>query len=50
MLALRPKVLLHDAFEKLLADMDNSLDMTNRDRFAQRLATFRQKVREFLTL
>ena len=25
-------------------------DITNRDRFAQRLANFRHKVREFLTL
>ena len=41
---------LNEAFERLTADLEKSLELTNRDRFAQRLANFRQKVREFLTV
>jgi len=41
---------LGDCFDRLLMDLDPSLDIANRDRFAQRLANFRSNVREFLTL
>ena len=41
---------LEEAFVLLLAEVQKNLDITNRDRFAQRLANFRHKVREFLTL
>mmetsp|Transcript_37396 Transcript_37396/g.101262 ORF Transcript_37396/g.101262 Transcript_37396/m.101262 type:complete len:805 (-) Transcript_37396:279-2693(-) len=40
---------LNEAFTKLLADVARNLEPTNRDRFAQHLATFRQSVRAFLT-
>jgi exportin-7 len=41
---------LEEAFVVLLSDVQKNLDLTNRDRFAQRLSNFRQKVRDFLTL
>jgi exportin-7 len=41
---------LEECFDRLLMGLDHSLDIANRDRFAQRLANFRQQVREFLTL
>jgi len=41
---------LGECFDRLFADVEANLDINNRDRFAQRLANFRQKVREFLTL
>lgn len=40
---------LNEAFAKLLTDVQRNLEPTNRDRFAQHLATFRQAVRGFLT-
>lgn len=41
---------LNDAFTKLLQDVQRSLDNANRDRFTQKLVTFRVSVRGFLTL
>jgi len=41
---------LVEAFERLVVDLDASLDICSRDRFAQRLAAFRQRVRVFLTV
>ncbi len=41
---------LNDALNKLLADVSRSLDNTNRDRFTQKLTTFRVAARAFLTL
>eukprot|EP00611_Tribonema_gayanum_P000066 TRINITY_DN1003_c0_g1_i5.p1 TRINITY_DN1003_c0_g1~~TRINITY_DN1003_c0_g1_i5.p1 ORF type:complete len:1118 (+),score=547.47 TRINITY_DN1003_c0_g1_i5:341-3694(+) len=41
---------LNECFDKLLADVQRSLDNTNRDRFTQRLTTFRVAARQFLTL
>jgi hypothetical protein len=43
--SLQPR--MSDEFNKLCADVTRSLDMSNRDRFAQRLAMFRTTVREF---
>jgi len=42
--------LLNEAFTKLLADINRSLDSANRDRFTQKLTAFRVAVRGFLTL
>ena len=41
---------LSEAFATLLHDVQRSLDNTNRDRFTQRLITFRVKTRGFLTI
>ena len=41
---------LNDAFSKLLQDVQPSLDTSNRDRFTQRLTSFRVAARGFLTL
>ena len=41
---------LNDAFNKLLEDVQRSLDNANRERFTQKLVTFRVAVRGFLTL
>ena len=42
--------LLSEAFNKLLHDVQRSLDSANRDRFTQRLTAFRVAARSFLTL
>jgi len=42
--------LLNDAFNKLLHDVNRSLDSANRDRFTQKLTSFRVAARSFLTL
>ena len=41
---------LNEAVNKLLLDVSRSLDSANRDRFAQKLTTFRVAARGFLTL
>lgn len=41
---------LNEAVNKLLLDVNRSLDGANRDRFAQKLTTFRVAARGFLTL
>ena len=41
---------LNEAFQKLLHDVQRSLDNANRERFTQKLVTFRVAVRGFLTL
>jgi len=41
---------LNEAFDKLTADVNRSLDNSNRDRFTQRLTAFRMSARSFLTL
>ena len=41
---------LNDALGKLLGDVSRSLDNTNRDRFTQKLTSFRMAARSFLTL
>eukprot|EP00553_Chaetoceros_curvisetus_P006096 CAMPEP_0204624628 /NCGR_PEP_ID=MMETSP0717-20131115/10374_1 /ASSEMBLY_ACC=CAM_ASM_000666 /TAXON_ID=230516 /ORGANISM="Chaetoceros curvisetus" /LENGTH=370 /DNA_ID=CAMNT_0051640083 /DNA_START=198 /DNA_END=1310 /DNA_ORIENTATION=+ len=41
---------LNEAFTKLLLDVQRSLDSANRDRFTQKLVSFRVAVRSFLTL
>ncbi|CAM9958305.1 unnamed protein product, partial [Discosporangium mesarthrocarpum] len=41
---------LQEAFSKLLSDVQRNLESTNRDRFTQRLTTFRIGVRQFLTM
>ncbi|CAN0452221.1 unnamed protein product, partial [Laminaria digitata] len=41
---------LQEAFTKLLADVQRNLESTNRDKFTQRLTTFRISVRQFLTM
>ena len=41
---------LQEAFTKLLADVQRNLESTNRDKFTQRLTTFRIAVRQFLTM
>lgn len=41
---------LNEAFQKLLHDVQRSLDSANRERFTQKLVTFRVAVRGFLTL
>lgn len=38
---------MQDELERLMKDVTLSLEITNRDRFAQRLTTFRQNVRDF---
>lgn len=42
--------LLQESFTKLLADVQRNLESTNRDRFTQRLTSFRISVRQFLTM
>eukprot|EP00586_Coscinodiscus_wailesii_P002586 CAMPEP_0172484254 /NCGR_PEP_ID=MMETSP1066-20121228/11629_1 /TAXON_ID=671091 /ORGANISM="Coscinodiscus wailesii, Strain CCMP2513" /LENGTH=1123 /DNA_ID=CAMNT_0013248627 /DNA_START=273 /DNA_END=3644 /DNA_ORIENTATION=+ len=42
--------LLNEAFNKLLADVNRSLDSSNRDRFTQKLTAFRVASRSFLTI
>lgn len=42
--------LLNEAFNKLLADVNRSLDSANRDRFTQKLTAFRVASRSFLTI
>jgi exportin-7 len=42
--------MLDDCFTKLLSDVQRSLDNTNRDRFTQRLTSFRIAARQFLTM
>jgi len=44
------RLLLEEAFGKLLSDINRSLDSTNRDRFTQKLTAFRVNTRSFLTL
>lgn len=41
---------LNEALNKLLADVNRSLDSANRDRFTQKLTAFRVTARAFLTL
>ena len=41
---------LEEALNKLLADVNRSLDNANRDRFTQKLTAFRVSARSFLTL
>lgn len=41
---------LNEALNKLLSDVNRSLDNANRDRFTQKLTAFRVSVRGFLTL
>lgn len=41
---------LNEALNKLLADVNRSLDSANRDRFTQKLTAFRVTARSFLTL
>ena len=41
---------LREEFTKLTADIQRSLETTNRDRFTQKLTMFRLNVRQFLTL
>ena len=41
---------LRTEFDKLTADMQRSLDTTNRDKFTQRLTVFRVNVRQFISL
>jgi exportin-7 len=41
---------LNEAFSKLLQDVQMSLDNANRDRFTQKLITFRVATRGFLTI
>jgi exportin-7 len=44
------QVKLNDALNKLLEDVSRSLDNANRDRFTQKLTSFRVTARGFLTL
>lgn len=44
------QVKLEEALNKLLSDVSRSLDNANRDRFTQKLTTFRVTARSFLTL
>ena len=41
---------LRDEFTRLTADIQRSVETTNRDRFTQKLTMFRINVRQFLTL
>jgi exportin-7 len=41
---------LNEALNQMLSDVNRSLDSTNRDRFTQKLTTFRVTARAFLTL
>jgi exportin-7 len=41
---------LNETLNKLLADVNRSLDSANRDRFTQKLTAFRVTARQFLTL
>jgi len=42
--------LLNEAFNKLIQDVHRNLDSANRDRFTQKLTSFRVAARSFLTL
>jgi exportin-7 len=44
------QIKLTEEFEKLTADIQRSVDTTNRDKFTQRLTLFRINVRQFLAL
>ena len=44
------QVKLNEALNTLLADVSRSLDNANRDRFTQKLTSFRMTARSFLTL
>ena len=44
------QVKLNETLNKLLADVNRSLDSANRDRFTQKLTAFRVTARQFLTL
>jgi exportin-7 len=44
------QVKLNEAVNKLLLDVNRSLDSANRDRFSQKLTAFRVAARGFLTL
>jgi exportin-7 len=44
------QVKLNEALNKLLLDVNRSLDSANRDRFTQKLTAFRVAARGFLTL
>ena len=41
---------LNETLNKLLSDVNRSLDSANRDRFTQKLTAFRVTARAFLTL
>ena len=40
---------LNEEFEKLITDIQQSVETTNRDKFTQKLTVFRLNVRNFLT-
>ena len=40
---------LQDAFSNLLIDIDKNLEQSNRDKFTQKVTSFRHNVRGFLT-
>ena len=44
------QVKLNETLNKLLSDVNRSLDSANRDRFTQKLTAFRVTARQFLTL
>mmetsp|Transcript_8389 Transcript_8389/g.12050 ORF Transcript_8389/g.12050 Transcript_8389/m.12050 type:complete len:1106 (+) Transcript_8389:82-3399(+) len=44
------QALLNESFNKLLSDVNRSLESSNRDRFTQKLTAFRVSTRGFLTL
>lgn len=44
------QVKINEAFNKLLHDVNRSLESANRDRFTQKLTAFRVAARSFLTL
>jgi len=44
------QALLNESFNKLLSDVNRSLESANRDRFTQKLTAFRVSTRGFLTL
>ena len=44
------QVKLNEILNKLLADVNRSLDSANRDRFTQKLTAFRVSARSFLTI
>jgi exportin-7 len=41
---------IREEFAKLTADIQRSVETTNRDRFTQKLTVFRMNVRQFMTL
>ena len=41
---------LNEILNKLLSDVNRSLDSANRDRFTQKLTAFRVSARSFLTI